>query len=296
MAEAGFIGIGRMGAALAGRLLEAGHTVRFWNRSQNEETSKLIDRGAVPVEDPAELLQGGTLFSMLGDDNAFDAVFTDKVLEQAVGGTIHVVLSTVSAGLVKRQAALHLDHGVSYISAPVLGRPNVAAEGKLGILVSGNTEAVAGVRPFLDLFGDRIWVVSEQAEGANLVKISVNFLIIHALQALAESVTMVESAGIDPKVFIDVIHRSLFPGAVYNGYGTLIAERRYDPPGFTVGLGLKDLTLAEEAAAGLGVQLPSAAVLRQQFEATLAVPELRDLDWSAIAELTRSLRTPPVSE
>ncbi|MGO2111068.1 MAG: NAD-binding protein, partial [Pseudoclavibacter sp.] len=121
-----------------------------------------------------------------------------------------------------------------------------------------------------------------------LVKIGVNYTIIHALQAMSESVTLVERGGIDPSTFIDILNASLFPGAVYDGYGHMIAEGRYSPPGFTVTLGRKDLQLAQDAAAANGTVLATAPALQDAFESALADPELQDQDWAAIAEITRA--------
>ncbi len=113
-----------------------------------------------------------------------------------------------------------------------------------------------------------------------------NYLIAHALQALAESITLLEQNGLDTSQFVEMINDSVFPGPVYGGYGDAIARRSYTPPGFTTVLGLKDVMLAVDAAAEAGVRLPCAPVLREIFET--AVSEVgEDLDWAAIAEITR---------
>jgi 3-hydroxyisobutyrate dehydrogenase-like beta-hydroxyacid dehydrogenase len=119
------------------------------------------------------------------------------------------------------------------------------------------------------------------------VKISVNFTIVHALQAMAEAINLVEAHQIDASEFIELIGNTLFPGAIYNGYGSMMAESRYSPPGFTLDLGLKDLGLAEALAVEGGVTLPSAAVLRERFETAIATKSLQGLDWASLAEVTR---------
>ncbi len=114
-----------------------------------------------------------------------------------------------------------------------------------------------------------------------------NLMLLHSMQAMAESISLVEAHGIDAADFIELATNSLFGGVAYGGYGPMIAERRYRPAGFSMALGLKDLGLAEDLAEDSGITLPSAPVIRDRFERALADDELKDLDWSAMAEVTR---------
>jgi 3-hydroxyisobutyrate dehydrogenase-like beta-hydroxyacid dehydrogenase len=138
----------------------------------------------------------------------------------------------------------------------------------------------------LEAIGRRVWDFGPSPASALAVKVSANYLIIHALQALAESVTMLERQGLDTGQFVEVINDSAFPGPVYGGYGQAIAAGKYTPPGFTARLGLKDLRLALGLAEDLQVDLPTGAVLQAIFEE--AVENVgEDLDWACIAEVTR---------
>jgi 3-hydroxyisobutyrate dehydrogenase-like beta-hydroxyacid dehydrogenase len=140
--------------------------------------------------------------------------------------------------------------------------------------------------PMLEVMGRRVWRYGSAAAAASLAKISVNYLIAHALQALSESITLLERNGLDTGQFVEMINDSLFPGPVYSGYGDAIARRAYTPPGFTTVLGLKDVMLAVDAADDAGARLPCAPVLREVFET--AVSQVgTDLDWAAVAEVTR---------
>jgi len=132
--------------------------------------------------------------------------------------------------------------------------------------------------------------MGDQPEIANLVKISVNYNIIHAMQALGESISLVEKSGVDPEAFVELLANTLFGGVVYQGYGNLIAKKEYLPAGFTADLGLKDLGLAEAAAAKVGASLPSAPVMRAVFEAALERKDLEGMDWASIAEVIRDDR------
>lgn len=288
MSEISFIGLGVMGSAMAGRLIEAGHTVRVWNRSP-AATDALVGSGAVRASSITDALSTGTVISMLANDAATESVFSSRLLATIPAGGIHINCATLSVAATDRLSDLHAQAHVGYVAAPVLGRSTVAAAGQLNIVAAGAEGAVARARPYLDVIGKRTWVVGDRPGSASLVKIGVNYNLIHALQALAESVTLVERGGVDGLTFVEILTDAAFTGSAYSGYGGLIARRAYSPPGFTVGLGLKDLSLAEQAAAANGVVLPTAPVLRDMFERALADPELAPLDWSAIAEITRGL-------
>ena len=285
MTELGFLGLGTMGAGMARRLVEAGHTVHVWNRS-TDAAAELVAAGAVLAPDPAAALAPEFSFSMLANDEAADAVLSADALGAGRTG-IHVNMASISGALADRLTERFAAAGVAYVAAPVLGRPAVAAAGNLNILAAGPDGAIAAVAPYLDTLGAKTWRFGERPRMANVVKIAVNYNLIHAIEAIGESVALVERHDVDPQEFVDLLTSTLFAGVAYTGYGNIIAQRAYDPPGFTVSLGLKDLALAEQVAEEGGVRLPTAPALRAVFERTLAEPELADLDWGAIAEVTR---------
>ncbi len=288
MTELGFVGLGTMGSAMARRLVEAGNAVHVWNRTP-AAADALVEAGAIRADSVEQALATGLVFSMLAHDDAVEGAFSPEVLASAPVGTIHVNSATVSIAAADRFADVHRAAGVLYVAAPVLGRAAVAEAGQLNIVAAGPRAAIEEVQPLLDVLGKHTWVVGDRASSASLVKIGVNYNLLHALQALAESITLMEQGGVDPSTFVEILTDAAFTGTAYTGYGKLIATSSYSPPGFTVGLGLKDLSLAEQAAGDLGVTLPTSPVLRDMFTRALADPELADLDWSAVAEITRGL-------
>jgi 3-hydroxyisobutyrate dehydrogenase-like beta-hydroxyacid dehydrogenase len=285
MTSIGFLGLGSMGSAIVSRLLETGHTPTVWNRNPNA-VRPLVAAGAQYALLPAEALALPVSFSMLANDEAAEAVFTDEVVA-AAKGCIHVNMASVSATEADRLAERFSAAGATYIAAPVLGRPPVAAAGKLNIIAAGPEAAIAQVLPILESMSVRVWPFGEQPRMANVAKIAVNYNLIHAIEALGESIAIVERHDIDPEGFVELLTNSLFGGIAYTGYGNAIARGAYSPPGFALNLGLKDLGLAESVASEVGVTLPSAPALRAVFERALAEPELVPLDWAAIAEVTR---------
>jgi 3-hydroxyisobutyrate dehydrogenase-like beta-hydroxyacid dehydrogenase len=265
--DIGFIGLGHMGSAIARRFLQANHEVRVWNRSPGA-TRIVGEAGARVVAKPEEAFKGDVVFSMLGDDNALRAVLLDTgVLERASRETVpvHVNMATVSVAFADELAALHEERGIAYIAAPVLGRPDAAAAGKLNIIAAGPTEALDKVQPLLDVAGQKTWRFGETASRANVVKISMNFMLAAACEAMGEAAALATGYDIEPGDLFDLASHSLFPGPVYEGYGRLIAAGTFEPAGFKARLGLKDVRLALSAADAVTTPMPLASQMRDSL-------------------------------
>jgi 3-hydroxyisobutyrate dehydrogenase-like beta-hydroxyacid dehydrogenase len=277
------IGLGAMGRAMARNLLKAGHDVVVWNRSEGPAV-ELVALGARRAASVAEAMHAPVVFSVLSDDRAVAETFIDSgVLARTPGGTVHVNLATVSTDLVRRLEGVHAEHGVGYVAAPVFGRVPVAEAGALNVLAAGENALLDRVQPFFDVIGSRTWRLGDRPEQANIVKILGNYLIACAIQSLGEAVSLAESAGVDSGQFVELLTSTLFPGAVYTSYGSMIAERRYEPAGFTTVLGRKDLHLALDAATDHGIPLPIGQLLRAVFDEAVADGRGAD-DWAVIAE------------
>lgn len=283
--ELGFIGLGTMGAPMVLNLLKAGHQVRVWNRS-SAPLQALADAGAEPVATPALAAQAEVLISMLGDDAAIRSVILDGgVLDGLAAGSIHVNMSTVSVALAQELAQLHAQRGVGYVSAPVLGRVDVAAAGNLNILASGPAEALAKVQPLFDVLGRKTWPFGEAAELACVAKLSANLMIASAIESMAEASSLAGGYGISRSDFIDMITSTLFAVPVYQGYGKLMVDKQFEPAGFKLSLGLKDVRLALEAGEAAHVPLPFAGVLKDNLLDGMAHGQA-DQDWASLSEVS----------
>ncbi len=285
MSTLGFLGLGSMGAGMARRLIDAGHSVTVWNRSP-AAADELVAAGATRAEHPADALAADVSFSMLANDAAVQGVFTPAAI-QSLAGRTHVMMASISPSLADELAAAFAEAGATYVAAPVLGRPPVAAAGQLNIMVAGAAEAIDSVEPYLEAMGKRIWRLGDRPSVANSVKASVNYNIIHALQAIGETVAMTERLGVDPELFTELLTSTVFGGVVYTGYGDLIARSAYENPGFHITLGRKDLALAQEVADATGVRPATLPALTAVFERALADEELKNYGWEAIAEVSR---------
>jgi 3-hydroxyisobutyrate dehydrogenase-like beta-hydroxyacid dehydrogenase len=272
----GMIGLGAMGQAMARNLVRAGHTVTAWNRSGGS-----ID-GVTMVTSPADAFQGDAVLTMLSDDSAIRAVLLDTgVLERAKPGVVHIVTSTISVAFARELVALHAAAGVDYVSAPVLGRPDVAAAGELNVLAGGAPHAIAKIAPLFEAIGKRVWDMGADAPTANAAKVACNMMIAMAIEAMAEAVALTESNGLPRERFFDLILNTLFGSRSYQVYSANIAANHYEP-GFKASLGLKDLRLASEAAEQAGRTLPMLAAVHGRMAQTVEAG-MGDLDWSAMA-------------
>ncbi|ATB33234.1 3-hydroxyisobutyrate dehydrogenase [Melittangium boletus DSM 14713] len=282
--KVGIVGLGPMGSAMASHLLKAGHELTVWNRTP-EKAEPLLAQGARRVDTPAEVASRvEAVISSLAHDAAVEQVVLGEkgVAEGLAPGVVHISTSTISLALSERMARVHAQKGQAYVAAPVLGRPPAAAQGKLFVMAAGDPGALASVRPLLEGLGQRLFVVGERPEQANLLKLCCNFLIYTTIEQLGELFALTEKGGLDRAQVFEVLTGSFFNAPVHKNYGRLIVDRAYDTPGAPVRLGAKDTRLVLEAGEALSVPLPFASVMRDRFVSALAQGEA-ELDFAVLA-------------
>jgi 3-hydroxyisobutyrate dehydrogenase-like beta-hydroxyacid dehydrogenase len=263
----GFLGTGQMGTPMALRLLAAGHELRVWNRSEGR-TEPLLREGAVAAGTPAEAELGAdAVITMLFDDAAHEEVLfgPNGLMDALEPGALHIACSTISVALSERLTAEHTRRSVDFVAAPVFGRPNVAAEGRLWIVVAGNDSAIARARPVLEPMSRGISIIGPEPRQAHAVKLGGNFLISTMIQSLSESFVFAESQSIAPAVFLEAVNSALFQSPFYAAYGNVILH----PPehaGASISLGAKDTRMLREAAAARNTRLSLADNLAEIFE------------------------------
>ena len=283
--DVGFIGLGRMGAAMAQNLLKAGHRVTVYNRTR-AKAEALAAKGALVAERVADVCRGEVLITMLSDDAAVEGVvFGDGGALSALGrNAVHISMSTISVALSDRLAEAHRNSGQHYIAAPVFGRPEAAAAAQLFIMAAGADATIDRCRALFDAMGQKTFLIGPNPSEANVVKLSGNFLIASVLESLGEAFALVRKSGIDPQRFLDVLIGSLFSAPVYRTYAPMIAEARAPADGFKMSLGLKDMRLALAAADAKAVPMPVASLIHDHFLEGVAQGE-GDADWSWLAQL-----------
>jgi 3-hydroxyisobutyrate dehydrogenase-like beta-hydroxyacid dehydrogenase len=283
--KVGFIGLGRMGAGMAARLLEAGHELTIYNRTRSRE-QPLLAKGARAAVDIADASRADAVFTMLADDIALEnVVYGDRgMLAHLPSGAIHISASTISVALSERLTADHAGLGQRFVAAPVFGRPDVAAAGRLFVVAAGASDAIERAGPLFEAVGQRTFVISQEPRAANLVKLSGNFLIASVIESLGEALALVSKGGVDKGQYLEILTSTLFSAPVYKTYGDLIAREKFEPAGFAVALGHKDIRLVLAAGEELRVPLPLANLLRDRFLNLLAHGG-EALDWSAVGAL-----------
>ncbi len=272
-----------MGMGMARNLIRAGHDVTVYNRSKDKAAS-LGREGAAVAATPAEAARNvEAVFTMVADDAAvtelvFGANGIAATLENAA---IHLSSSTISTALTRKLAAEHGSRGQEFVSAPVFGRPEAAEGKKLIVLLAGSEDATQRCLPLADAIGRRTFVVGTEPWQANAVKICGNFMIASMLEAFSEAFAVIRKCGIDEQFFLDAMVE-LFGSPVYANYGKNIVTRNFEPAGFGLKLGLKDVNLSIDLSGEVAAPLPFASILRDNFVSAIAHGQA-DLDWSSLA-------------
>lgn len=279
----GFIGLGHMGGPIARNLMAAGHGLSVWNRTP-AKARLLVEAGARAAAAPADACApGGVVFTMLADDRALEEVVgSEGFLERLAPGGVHVSMSTISPATSRRLAERHSNAGSAYVAAPVFGRPEAAAAKKLWVVTSGATHARDRVLPMLRAIGQGVHELGEDAGAANVAKLCGNFLIAAAMESMAEAFVLGEKNGVGAKELASLFGETLFSCPVYQNYGKTIAERKFQPAGFGLLLGLKDMTLVSETAAASTTPMPVADLVRGRL-LSAAAKGRESWDWSALA-------------
>ncbi len=280
----GVVGLGGMGSGIASQLLTAGHKVRVYNRTTTA-AYPLVAKGALRADTAADAVEsGGIVITMVANDAALEAVVGGDggFLEKLGRGGIHISMSTISVALARSLAARHEAHGSAWVAAPVFGRPEAAASGKLWILQSGRAEAKARVRPVLEALSQGLFDSGEAPDAAPVGKIAGNFLIASASEAMGEAFALLQKSGVDARVFHEMMAKSIFACPIYANYGRFILDRAFTPPGFKLSLGAKDVGLALAAGAETQTPMPLAGLLRDRFLSAMAQGR-GELDWTSIA-------------
>jgi 3-hydroxyisobutyrate dehydrogenase-like beta-hydroxyacid dehydrogenase len=281
----GFIGLGRMGAAMAANLVRAGHDVTVFNRSPGR-TSSLIELGAHEAPSIAGACNAEAVVTMLADDAAASAIALGAggLVAHLPKGAIHLSMSTISVVLSTDLARAHAQAGQRYVAAPVFGRPDMAAAAKLFIVAAGEPATIDACQPLFHAMGQKSFTIGAEPSAANLVKLSGNFLMASAIEALGEAVALIGKAGIDRRAYIELLTSSIFNVPAYKTYGSLIAQGKFEPAAFAAPLGFKDIRLTLAAAESLGVPMPLGSLLHDRFLRLIAQGG-DHLDWSAVGGL-----------
>lgn len=288
--KVGIMGLGRMGQGIAGRVLTGKHDLKVFNRSP-EKAKELVDAGATfapTIKDACADRE--VVITMLADDKALREVTTGAggICESLPKGAIHMCMGTHSAAAMQEMRDAHEKVGQKFLCAPVLGRPDAAAAGQLGVVVAGPPEAVDTCRPLFEVIGKRLFEAGTEQAGAAVVKLTNNMALACALQAMAEAFSLVRKYGVDARVMHEVMSEGLFAAPSYKAYGKIMSEEAYDQVGFTATLGLKDSFLIMGAADAARVPLPAYQAFRNALLSAIGHGDA-EKDWAVVGKVQAKL-------
>jgi 3-hydroxyisobutyrate dehydrogenase-like beta-hydroxyacid dehydrogenase len=279
-----FVGLGRMGQAMARRILEGGHDLAVYNRSA-EKTKELAAAGATVMRSIAEAATyGEAVFTMLTDDAAVEEVATQEggLIEAMPKGAIHVCSGTHGVGVIRKLDAAHKKKGQILVAAPILGRPEQVIARQVGVVAGGPADAVKRCAPLFAAIGRRTFEAGNDPAAAAAIKLANNFVLGCAIEAIGEGIALVRKFGVASEVFYDVMTDGLFAAPAYKVYGKIIVEQGYDKPGQSAVNGLKDGNLVLAAGEAVGVPLPSGIIWRDRLASAVARGD-GGKDWAVMA-------------
>lgn len=282
--KVGFIGLGRMGQGMAGRILAAGHDLLVSDPAPGQ-TTILEEKGAVAVDSPAAAtVDRDVVISMLPSDKVLKAVLQGNggLLKGMPTSCIHMASGTHGIPAINAAAKAHSEAQQTFVACPVLGRPDLAAQGLIKVVPAGPADAIEKVLPILEVIGQQTFRAGDAPQAAAAVKIANNFVLGCAIETMGEALSLVEKLGVEPQLFLDVMTQGLFAAPAYEVYGKMIVDKNWDSHGATAVIGLKDADLALEAAAEAEVPLPSTHIWRDYLKSAIERGE-GHLDWAVMA-------------
>ena len=274
-----------MGMGMARNLLRAGHTLAVYNRTR-EKAEVLAADGARVADSPADACRDAeVVLTMVADDHALEQIVfgTDGIASAMKNGRIHLSHSTISTAMARRLTAEHAQRNQGYLSVPVFGRPEAAEGKKLVVVVAGPGELVERCRPLFDAIGRQTFVVGSEPWQANVAKVCGNFMIISVIEAFGEAYATLRKAGVAPQAFLEIMN-TLLGSQVIANYGRIIADEQFEPAGFALRLGLKDVRLVLAAAEECASPMPLASLAHDHLLSALAQGQ-GEMDWSSMTQV-----------
>ena len=280
----GFIGLGRMGQGMAGRMFDAGHDLLICDQIP-ENMQTLQAAGAVIAGSISEVcVDRDVVISMLPHDGALNAVVNGSggLVESMPTATIHMAMGTHSVDQINAINQSHADVNQVFIAAPVLGRPDLAATGQLSIVPAGPADAVERMQPLYAAMSKQTFNAGTQPQSSTAVKIANNFMLGSAIENMGEAFSLVRKLGVEPELFFEVMMKGLFGSLAYQIYGPMLVEQQWESHGATAVIGLKDADLVVAAANSAEINIPGVHIWRNHLQKAIERGE-GHLDWAVMA-------------
>ena len=283
--EIGFVGLGNLGTPIAENILEKNQRLFVYNRTASK-ARPVVEKGAILCTSIKELVQKcDIIFSVVSDDAALNDITKgdNGIAQNLKEGGIHISISTILPVTAKELAQVHKQFNNHYVAAPVMGRPEAARAAKLNFLVSGEQAIIETIKPLLlQAGGVGIWEFGSETSAANVAKLCTNFLIVSAIESMAEGINLAKKSGIDSATWINMITQTMFSAPVYLNYSNILLKEIFQPAGFALKLGLKDVNLVMQQSTEIDAEMPIGRLMQQRLHQCVA-NGLGDYDWTAMA-------------
>lgn len=283
--EIGFIGLGNLGTPIAENILEKTRQLFVYNRTASK-AQPVVEKGAILCSSIKELVEKcDVVFSVVSDDAALNEITKDSngIAQNLREDGIHISVSTILPSTAKELSLVHKQFNNHYIAAPVMGRPEAARAGKLNFLVSGEQAIIETIKPLLQHAGGiGIWEFGNETQAANVAKLCTNFLIVSAIESMAEGINLAKKSGVDSAAWISMITQTLFAAPVYINYSKILLKEMFQPAGFALKLGLKDVNLVMQQSTEVNAEMPIGKLMQQRLYECVE-NGLGDHDWTAVA-------------
>ena len=281
----GFIGLGNLGMPLAENIFEKHEQLFVYNRTA-AKAQPLVEKGAMKCNSIKELSEKcDVVFTIVSEDDALNEITNgrDGIAQNLKAGGIHISMSTILPATATGLEQVHKHQGSHYVAAAVMGRPEAAQARKLNFLVAGEKPAVETIKPLLrDAGGAGIWDFGEEPSMANVAKLCSNFLIVSAIESMAEGINLARKSGLDAAAWMNMVTQTLFAAPVYVNYGNILLAQKFQPAGFALRLGLKDVNLVVKQSDNVKAEVPIGKLMQQRLNESVA-KGFGDYDWTAVA-------------
>lgn len=282
-----FIGLGKMGSGIVGNILKAGFNLTVYNRTQSK-MAPFIAEGATGAATPREAVSGAdvVMTNLMDDQSVMDVVTGENgILAGMKPGTIHIGTTTNSPRCAEQLTEMHTAHGSIYIAAPVAGLPDSARAAQLRTWVAGDPQAIEACMPLFKIYTASVTNMGSVPSVANTIKLISNYMAISVIELMGQVYTLGEKSGVDLAYLNELFH-DMLPRPGHKKYATRVRERDFDPAGFALSAGLKDVELIFKAFSDKRVPCTYIGMIKDKFLSAVAYG-MENKDWSAISEITR---------
>ena len=260
------IGLGKMGAGIAGSIQRAGFALRVYNRTA-AKMQPFVDEGATAAESPKDAATGADVVvtNLMDDASVLDTVTAgDGILAGLGASRIHIDTTTISPQCARHLAELHAEHGSRCVAGPVLGRPDVAAKGELRTFLGGEAEAIEKCRPVVDAYTSLAINLGEDPGLASSMKLAINYSLVATVELMGQVFAFGEKSGISPDM-LNLVLGAFFGQPALQEYAQLIRSRDFSDAGFALSGAMKDLELMLQAASDIRAPLPFGSIVRDKL-------------------------------